>query len=91
MPLSSCTISWSMMERIEITTRFTRDGVLVPIDFTLGETTIPVLDIGRRWEDEGGQHILVMDAQQRTYHLLFKLSDLSWYLVKDQIQRTSSA
>ena len=71
------------MEKIEITTRFTREGVVLPIDFTLGEETIPVLDIGRRWQDESGQHILVMDHRKDTYHLFFQLSDLSWYLVRD--------
>ena len=71
------------MEKIDITTRFTRDGRLVPIDFGLGEVTIQVLNIGRSWETDAGQHILVMDSQEKTYHLFFQLSDLSWYLVRD--------
>ena len=72
-----------MMERIEITTRFTRDGSLVPIDFTINDQTIQILNIGRRWETDDGQHILVMDARENTYHLFFQLSDLSWYQVRD--------
>ena len=71
------------MERIEITTRFTRDGSLIPIDFRLGEKTIQILNIGRSWESEAGQHILVMDYQENTYHLFFQLSNLSWYLIRD--------
>jgi len=71
------------MEKIEITTRFSRDGKLIPLKFSLGEINIGILDIGRQWETEEGKHILVMDAQQNTYHLFFELADLSWYLIRD--------
>jgi hypothetical protein len=71
------------MERIEITTRFRIDGSLVPVEFSTGEKTIKVLDVGRQWESDRGRHLLVMDHQGNTYHLLFQLSDLSWYWVKD--------
>jgi hypothetical protein len=83
LPWNSCTISWSKMERIEITTRFRVDGSLAPIEFSVGERTIKVRDVGRQWESEGGRHLLVMDFQGTAYHLLFQLSDLSWYWVKD--------
>lgn len=71
------------MERIEITTRFRVDGSLIPIEFSIGERTIPVRDVGRQWESESGRHLLVMDHQEKVYHLFFQLSDLSWYWVKD--------
>jgi hypothetical protein len=71
------------MEKIEITTRFSRDGKLIPLEFSLGEITIGILNIGRQWETEKGKHILVMDAQHNTYHLFFELADLSWYLIRD--------
>jgi len=71
------------MERIEITTRFSVKGALIPLDFTLGEEKIPVLNMGRQWETPEGRHILVMDARENTYHLFFKLADLSWYLIRD--------
>ena len=72
-----------MMEQIEITTRFRRDGTLLPVEFNAGDRTVKVLDVGRRWEDERGKHFLVMDQSRTTYHILFQLSDLSWYWVKD--------
>jgi hypothetical protein len=81
--LNSSTISWQMMEKIEITTRFTRDGTLVPLDFSLDEETIQILNIGRQWITAEGRHILVMDYGQNTYHLFFQLSDMSWYLIRD--------
>lgn len=73
------------MEKIDITTRFSRDGKLIPLDFTLGEKKIEVLNIGRSWEGEDGRHILVMDHLENTYHLFFKLADLCWYVIRDQI------
>ena len=71
------------MERIEITTSFSVKGALIPLDFTLGEEKIPVLNMGRQWETPEGRHILVMDVRENTYHLFFKLADLSWYLIRD--------
>ena len=71
------------MEKIEITTRFKWDGSLVPIDFSLEEQTVQIMNIGRQWDSEDGKHILVMDIRETTYHLFFQLSDLSWYLMRD--------
>jgi hypothetical protein len=73
------------MERIDITTRFSKDGKLIPLEFNLGKDRIAILNIGRQWETEEGKHILVMDSQQNTYHLCFSLADMSWYLIRDLI------
>ena len=56
------------MEKIDITTRFSREGKLIPLDFTLGDEVIGILNIGRQWD---------------TYHLFFNIPDLSWYVIKD--------
>jgi hypothetical protein len=71
------------MEPIDITTRFNREGKLIPLEFTLGEKKIYIFNIGRQWDSDEGKHILVMDAQENTYHLFFALEDLSWYLMRD--------
>jgi hypothetical protein len=71
------------MEKIEITTRFKRDGSLIPIEFLIDNVPVRVLDVGRQWESDDGKHILVMDLQGQTYHLFFQLQDLGWYLVRD--------
>lgn len=73
------------MEKIDITTRFSREGKLIPLEFTLGDGKIGILNIGRQWETEEGKHILVMDHQEKIYHLFFDIGDLSWYLIRDQI------
>jgi hypothetical protein len=71
------------MERIEITTGFTKDGKMVPLDFIFKEQEIQVINIGRSWETDEGRHILVMDQYNETYHLFFQRSDLCWYIIKD--------
>jgi len=71
------------MEQIDITTRFSQKGKLIPLEFSLGDNRISVLDIGRQWDTKDGKHILVMDAERNTYHLFFALADLSWYLIRD--------
>ena len=71
------------MEKIDITTRFKRDGSLIPIEFSLEDQSVQILNIGRQWDKDSGKHILVMDFQENTYHLFFQISDLSWYLVRD--------
>ena len=71
------------MEKIEVTTRFRRDGSLIPIEFIIKDKPIQILDIGRQWETDDGIHILVMDFRQQTYHLFFQILNLSWYLVQD--------
>ncbi len=71
------------MEKIDITTRFKRDGSLVPIEFSLDKEKVKVINIGRQWETGEGKHILVMGPYEHTYHLYFQLSDLSWYLIRD--------
>ena len=74
-----------MMEKIDITTRFSREGKLIPLEITLGDEVIGILNIGRQWDTDDGKHILVMDYQENTYHLFFKIADLSWYVIKDLI------
>ena len=72
-----------MMEKIDITTRFSREGKLIPLEITLGDEVIGILNIGRQWDTDDGKHILVMDYQENTFHLFFKIADLSWYVIKD--------
>lgn len=71
------------MDKIQVTARFTPQGKIIPIEFVSEEMTVAVQDIGRQWEDEDGKHILVMDQRTKAYHLLFKPSEITWYLVRD--------
>ena len=71
------------MKKIEVTTRFLKDGKLLPIEFSLEEQVFLVKDIGRQWSNEEGVHVLVMDYQENTYHLLLKVPDFAWFMVRD--------
>ena len=77
------------MEKIEVTARFQKDGILSPVDFRLGKELIQVLNVGRRWETDQGRHILVMDHARQTHHLFLNYEDFSWYLVRDIIAPAS--
>ena len=71
------------MEKIEISTRFNKEGAPLPQEIKIGNQVIPILNVGRQWETPQGRHILVMDAQNRTYHIFFQTADLSWYWIRD--------
>ena len=71
------------MEKIEISTRFNKDGALIPQEIKIRKEVVPILNVGRGWETPQGRHILVMDALNRTYHLFFQTADLSWYWIRD--------
>lgn len=68
------------MELINVTVRFNSNGRIAPVDFTWGDVTYPVESTGRRWEDEQGQHILVMVPGDRVFDLVYQPSERLWYL-----------
>ena len=69
------------MEIIDVTTQFDSQGRLTPVGFTWKGVTFPVDSTGRRWEDEHGQHILVMIPGGRTFELLYADRERAWYLI----------
>lgn len=71
------------MNKIQVTARFTPQGKIIPMEFISEEIPVAVHDVGRQWRNEEGYHILVMDQNTNTYHLLFKPSQVSWHLVRD--------
>ena len=68
------------MEAVEVTVRFDRQGKACPQQFVWGKRIYPVTSTGRRWQDQAGQHILVMTLEAKTYELVFSPSELRWYL-----------
>lgn len=65
---------------VEVTVRFDLDGRMQPIKFTWLGSQIPVASTGRRWKDDAGQHILVMDHQAIAYELIFSSGEMRWFL-----------
>ena len=71
------------MQEIDVTSRFDRKGKIIPVTFELEGKEYRVDGVGRRWEDEDGEHILVMvQPNNRVYELLFKSTDGVWWMVK---------
>ena len=68
------------MEAINVTARLDPQGVIYPLQFTWGAVSYLVTGIGRRWQDETGQHILVMVPGDRVYELVYIPVEGGWFL-----------
>ena len=75
------------MEPIEVTARFDEQGVVYPISFNHAGRAYSVASTGRRWEDEGGLHILVMVPLERVVELVFVATEERWYLAHQGFNR----
>ena len=69
------------MEVVEVELRKGHRKEVEPISFVCKGRTYRIVSIGRRWNAEKGEHILVMDADDRTYHLFYAQEDAQWYWV----------
>lgn len=65
---------------IEVSARFDKDGNLTPTSFTWRGHDYPVSVGARRWQDEAGQHFMVMAPGERVFELVFDPATLRWYL-----------
>ncbi len=63
---------------VDVTARFEPDGRITPLYLHRGAERLP-LSPGRRWSNEGGEHILVMLPDNRVEHLLFSPETRRWY------------
>jgi nicotinamide-nucleotide amidase len=70
----------SQMDAIEVTVRFDALGKATPLQFSWRGLEYKVDSTGRRWEDEQGQHILVMIPGGRVFEMLFSPAEQRWYL-----------
>jgi len=68
------------MEPVEVIARFDAHGRLTPLSFTWQGQSFPVDSTGRRWQDEGGEHILVMIPIERVCELVFIPAEGRWYV-----------
>jgi hypothetical protein len=68
------------MEPVEVIARFDLDGVITPVRFAWRQVEYPITSIGRRWDDESGQHILVMVPGDRVFELIYQTSSGMWQL-----------
>lgn len=68
------------MEPVEVVARFDAHGRLTPLSFTWQGRSIPVASAGRRWQDERGEHILVMIPFEQVCELVFLPEERRWYV-----------
>ncbi len=71
------------MEQIEVTANFDGEGKITPKTFIWGENQFRVDGIGRRWEGEDGEHMLVMVLpKKQVFELVFDKVNGIWGMVK---------
>jgi hypothetical protein len=64
---------------IDVQACFKVDGTIIPTAFTWEGRIYPITDVGRRWDEEGQPHILVMSGH-RVFELAFDPTKLCWRL-----------
>jgi len=69
-----------MLEPIEVTARFDEQGTITPLHFTWKGVVHRLESTSRRWADETGQHMLVMDGSGRIYELIFASGEGRWFI-----------
>jgi hypothetical protein len=70
------------MEAINMQARVDAKGRVVPRHFTWRDQEIDVDGVGRRWQDESGEHILVMAQPGDSVYELLHDADEKWWLVR---------
>ncbi|MBG7609623.1 MAG: hypothetical protein IZT55_02030 [Anaerolineae bacterium] len=78
------------MEAIEVKLRQGLRKEIDPASFTCKGRTYHIVSIGRRWEGAKSEHMLVMDAQSRAYHIFYVREDAQWYWLPDNNNPTST-
>lgn len=68
------------MEPVEVVAEFGLDGEIRPRSFSWKGADYPVVSIGRRWEESGSRHILVMVPGDRVFELVFQPASGLWHL-----------
>ena len=75
---------------ISVKAQFDIEGDVFPISFTLKGMQYSINVVGRKWQDEKGNHFLVMVPSERVYELLFVPKKMCWYQVPYGIQKRTS-
>jgi hypothetical protein len=71
------------MDLIEVTSRVNQEGKPIPSSFAWEGVSYRVDGVGRRWEEKGGEHILVMvQPNNQVFELLYESDGDIWRMVK---------
>lgn len=72
-----------MEEQIEVTARFDGEGKITPKSFVWKGRDFRVDGVGRRWEGEDGEHMLVMvQPKNQVFELVYDKVNGVWRMVK---------
>lgn len=69
-----------MSEAIAVEARFEAEGTLRPIAFEWKGQRFIIESYGRRWEENGTQHFLVMVHGEQVYEITFLHGENQWKL-----------
>jgi len=69
----------STFEYVVVSFRSDTNQNIIPTKFILQDEEIPLISIGRRWQDAKGHHFLVMAPNHETFELLYNNSRNRWY------------
>ena len=69
-----------LMDEVEVTARYDENGKPFPTLFVWKGQSYRVDSVGRRWEDEAGQHLLALVPGGQVYELLLSPAGRHWYL-----------
>jgi hypothetical protein len=75
------------MDPIEVTAHFSEEGIITVQHFAWNGSRYHVESAGRQWTDDDEQHMLVMVAGGQIYELVYKSSEMRWYITKPRTDR----
>ncbi len=67
---------------IAVEAKFETDGSIRPLAFIWKDERVAIASLGRRWEQDGEVHFLVMSADEKVYELAFRQTDSVWLLYR---------
>ncbi|MDR3574564.1 MAG: hypothetical protein P4L50_11920 [Anaerolineaceae bacterium] len=69
-----------LFQKIEVGVHKDIDGPWQPERFIWQSSTYSVLGIGRRWQEDDGEHMLVMVVGGQVYELIRAADQTGWYI-----------
>lgn len=68
------------METVDVHALWDPDGYTRPLRFTWHGREWTVHSTGRRWKDDGGEHILCMTPEKMVFELVYHPMQEQWFM-----------
>ena len=69
-----------LFQKIEVSVRKEIGGQWQPERFNWQDRMYYILEIGRRWQTDDGEHMLVMTPDKQVFELILDSNQADWYL-----------